>query len=199
MAVHTSKIIEGKAGATPRDRYAELLVFIVVAVALLVAWGVKAGAEARAVHIDVKGFQASYGHDWIRGKAAAPTILRISDPGSGARFRTTIAVQKLENAETDEQVARALNQARLRDKDFFQFLDGETIQWRGRDTYRNHFAYVYVSPDLLNPQVPVVLHGVDYVFQHGAVTYIITLLADENVYDEALVEFERFLDSVTPG
>jgi hypothetical protein len=191
--------VEGKAGATPRDRYAELLVVIVVILALIVAWGVKAGAEARAVHVAVGAFKASYGHNWIRKKAAAPAILTISDPGSGSRFQTTIVVQKLESAGSGEQTARTLNQARLQDKELFQVLDGETIQWRGRDTYRNHFAYVHVSPDLLNPTVPVVLHGVDYILRHGQVTYVITLLADENAYDDALVEFERFLESVTPG
>ena len=81
MAVQTSKIVEGKAGATPRDRYAELLVFLGVFIALLVAWGVKAGAQARAVHIDVDGFQASYGHDWIRKKTAAPEISNAAPTG----------------------------------------------------------------------------------------------------------------------
>ncbi|MBN1582641.1 MAG: hypothetical protein JXA89_18165 [Anaerolineae bacterium] len=199
MAVQTSKITEGKAGATPRDRYAELLVIIVVLIALLVAWGVKAGAQARAVHININGFQASYGHDWIRQETVTPEILRIFDPGSGARFGTTIIVTRLDHTDTNEQVARVFNQERLRNQDFFQFLDGETIQWRGRETYRNQFAYVYVSPDLLNPQLPVVLHGMDYVFQNGATTYVVTLLVDESVYQDALVEFGRFLDSVTPG
>jgi hypothetical protein len=57
---------------------------------------------------------------------------------------------------------------------------------------------VYVSPDLLNPAVPVVLHGVDYVFQHGAATYVITFLADEHVYDQAWGQFERFLRAFSP-
>ncbi len=201
MAVkaNAETIVEGKAGATPRDRYAELLVIVIVAVALIVAWGVKAGAQARAVHINIDGFQASYGHNWIREQVSAPTILTITDPGAGARFRTTISVQKFANSDSNEDMARALNQARIQEQELFKFIKGETIQWRGRETYRNHFAYVYVNPDLLNSQVPVVLHGVDYVFQHGAATYVITLLADESVYDQAIDDFERFLALVTPG
>ena len=191
--------VEGKAGAAPRDRYAEVLVIIVVAAALLVAWGVKAGAEARAVHIEVEGVKASYGHNWIREESTSPQVLKIVDPGAGARFRTTITVTKLEDAESNEETAQALNQTRLTKKELYRLLTGEIIQWRGRETYRNDFAYVYVSPDLLNPKVPVVLRGVDYIFQHGSVTYTITCLADESVYDEALVEFERFLKSFAPG
>ena len=183
----------------PRDRYAELLVVIVVAVALLFAWGVRAGAEARAVHIETEGFGASYGHNWIREVHFAPEILRIVDPGSGGRFATTITVSKLEAAGEAVDVAGALNQERTTKKELYQALGTETVQLRKRDLLRNEFAYVYVSPDLLNPTVPVVVHGVDYVFRHGAVTYVITLLADESAYDQARGEFERFLDSVTPG
>jgi hypothetical protein len=126
-------------------------------------------------------------------------VLKIVNPGAGARFRTTITVAKLENAGSNADVAQTLNQTRLSEKELYRSLQGEAIQWRGRETYRNDFAYVYVSPDLLNPKVPVVLHGIDYVFQHGSATYVITCLADESVYDEALVEFERFLKSFTPG
>ena len=191
--------VQGKAGATPRDRYAELLVIVVVVVALIVAWGVKAGAEARAVHIELEGFKASYGHNWIREQTSAPEILKISDPGSNSRFLTTIVVRKLENAADKQEVARALNQTRLREKELYQFLEDETVQWRGRETHRNYFAYVHTTPDLLKPKLPVVVHGVDYVFAHGDMTYVITLTADEAVYDQALIEFERFLNSVTPG
>lgn len=189
---------EGKAGATPRDRYAELLVIIVVIAALILAWGVKAGAEARAVHIEVEGFKASYGYNWHRETATSPYILAISDPASGARFHTTITVQKLTNAGSNEVIARSLNQARLQDWELYRALKEESIQWRGQQAYRNTFAYVYVSPDLLNPEVPVVLHGVDHIFQYGSNTYIITCQADESVYDKAMVQFERFLASVTP-
>ena len=191
--------VEGKAGTTPRDRFAEVLVVAVVVVALLVGWGVKAGAESHAVDIRIQGFQARYGHNWIRKEPTAPDVLEIVDPGSGGRFPTTITVKELQSAGSNADVAQLLNQVRLSEKELYRSIQGETIEWRGRETYRNDFAYVYVSPDLLHPNVPVVLHGVDYVFQHGSTTYVITVLADEGVYDEAMVEFERFLESVTPG
>jgi hypothetical protein len=183
----------------PRDRYAELLVLIVVAVALLFAWGVRAGADARAVHIEVEGFGASYGHNWIREVPFTPEILRITDPGSGGRFATTITVSELGAAGEAGDVARALNQERITKKEMYQSLGTETVQLRKRDLLRNEFAYVYVSPDLLNPTVPVVVHGVDYVLPQGDVTYVITCMADESVFDEAMVEFDRFLRSVSPG
>jgi hypothetical protein len=190
--------VEGKAGAAPRDRYAELLVVVVVIAALVVGWGVKAGAESRVVHIEGTGFKASYGQNWVREQPKQPEVLKITDPGSGARFHTTITVSRLENAGPNQQVAMSLNQERASDRQLYQILGGETIQWRGRETYRNDFAYVYVSPDLLNPTVPVVLHGVDYVFQHGSAIYVITCLADESVYDQAWGQFERFLRVFTP-
>jgi hypothetical protein len=191
--------VEGKAGTTPRDRYAEALVVIVVIVALILAWGVKAGAESRAVHFETQGLKASYKHDWIRDKPASPEVLKIVDPSAGARFRTTIAVSRLEDAGTYQDVAKALNQKRLQEKELYQFLERDVVQLRGQEAYRNEFAYVYVSPDLLNPSVPVVLHGVDTILQHGTTTFVITLLADESVYEEASIELERFLNTVTPG
>ncbi|MBN1933154.1 MAG: hypothetical protein JW934_00740 [Anaerolineae bacterium] len=195
--------IEGKAGGTPRDRYAELMVIIVVLVALVLAWGVKAGAETRAVHIEVEGLSASYGYNWSRGQVSAPDILKISNPSAGARFQTTITVSASvvsdasETTDALDAVAKTLNQRRLQDKELYQFLGGETVDWRGRAARRNQFAYVYVSADLLNPQVPVVLHGVDHIFAQGDTLYVVTLLTDESVYDDALVELERFLNSIT--
>jgi hypothetical protein len=183
----------------PRDRYAELLVVVFVTISLLLAWGVKAGAEARAVHIAVDGFEASYGHNWIREVPTAPEILRIANPGSGGRFATTIAVSVLQDAGEPEDVARGLHQARIPKKELYQVLDTDTVQLRGRELYRSEFAYVYVSPDLLNPTVPVVVHGVDYLLAQGDVTYVMTLVADENVFDEAMTEFDRFLGSFSPG
>ena len=183
----------------PRDRYAELLVVVAVMVALLLAWGVKAGAEARAVHIETKGFGASYGHNWIREVSKAPEILRIVDPGSGGRFATTITVSALSDAGTAEDVIQAVNQARIPKKELYQSLGTETVQLRQRDLLRNEFAYVYVSPDLLNPTVPVVVHGVDYVLPQGDVTYVITCMADEDVFDEAMIELDRFLGSISLG
>jgi hypothetical protein len=183
----------------PRDRYAELLVIVVVVVALLFAWGVKAGAEARAVHIEVKGFGASYGHNWIREVPKTPEILQIVDPGSGGRFATTITVSALKDTGGAEDVIQAVNQARMPKKELYQSLGMETVQLRERDLLRSEFAYVYVSPDLLNPTVPVVVHGVDYVLPQGDVTYVITCTADEDVFDEAMIELDRFLGSISLG
>ena len=190
--------VEGKAGATPRDRYAELLVVVVVIAALIVGWAVKAGAEARVVHIEGTGFTASYGYNWVREQPEAPEVLKISDPASGSRFHTTVTVSSIADAGPNQQVAASMNQERARNRQLYQILTGEVIQWRGRETFRNNFAYVYVSPDLLNPMVPVVLHGTDYVFQHGSTTYVITCLADERVYDQALSQFEQFLRVFSP-
>jgi len=191
--------VEGKAGTTPRDRFAEWLVIALVLVALLVGWGIKSGAESLAVEIRVQDFQARYGYNWIRKEAKASDLLEIADPGSGGRIPTTITVKELEETGSNVEVAQLLNQVRLGEKELYRSIQGATIDWRGRQAYRNDFAYVYVTPDLLRPTVPVVLHGTDHIFPHGSRTYVITMVADESVYDEAMVEFERFLDSVKPG
>jgi hypothetical protein len=95
--------------------------------------------------------------------------------------------------------ARSLNQGRLLEKDMYQSLGTDDVRLRGRDLVRNEFAYVYASPDLLHPTVPVVVHGVDYVLPQGDKSYVITCVADDSLYDEAMIECERFLDSVSPG
>jgi hypothetical protein len=183
----------------PRDRYAEALVVIVVAVSLLVAWGVKAGAESRAVHIEMEGFGASYGHNWIRSEVMPPETLKIVDPASGARFPTTITVRILEGAGAEAETARALDQARLDEKEMYQPMAGGETELRGRTVYRSEFAYVHVSPDLLNPDLPVVVHGIDYVLSHEGKVYVITCVSAADAFEEAKGDLERFLDSVTFG
>jgi hypothetical protein len=56
-----------------------------------------------------------------------------------------------------------------------------------------------VSPDLLNPDLPVVVHGVDYVLSHGAKTYVITCESTGDAFDEALGDLKRFLNSISIG
>lgn len=189
-------VVEGKAGAAPRDRYAEALVVVVVVLALTLGWVVKVWAEGRAVRIEVEGFQASYKHNWIREEPTPPEILKVVDPRSGGRFPTTIIVSRLENTGSCEDVAGSLNRTRLDDKSLYQFLKGESVQWRGENAYRNYFTYVHVSPDIINPQLPVVVHGMDHIFKSGSTTFVITCVADENVYDEAMVACDRFIESV---
>jgi len=101
--------VEGKAGTTPRDRFAEWLVIALVLVALLVGWGIKSGAESLAVEIRVQDFQARYGYNWIRKEAKASDLLEIADPGSGGRIPTTITVKELEETGSNVEVAQLLN------------------------------------------------------------------------------------------
>ncbi len=190
-------IVEGKAGAAPRDRYAEVLVVAIVIIALALGWMVKVWAEGRVVRIRVDGLQAGYPQNWIREEPAPPEILKISNPRSGGRFPTTITVSRLDNAGSCEEMAGSLNRSRLDDKALYQFLEGESVQWRGEKAYRNYFTYVHVSPDIINPQLPVVVHGVDHVFKRGSTTFVITCVADESVYDEAMADCDRFIESVT--
>jgi hypothetical protein len=180
--------------AVPRDRYAELLVVVVTAIALIVAWGVKAGAESRAVHITIESFAASYSHNWIREESFSPEILRIVDPASGARFPTTIVVITAQGGGDAEQIIHALNQDRALKKEMYQSLRSTAVRLQAWDAYRSEFAYVYASPDLLNPTVPVVVHGVDYILPQGG--FVVTCLADESVYDEAMADLDRFLSSI---
>ncbi len=181
----------------PRDQFAELVVVAVVIVALLAGWAVKAGAEARAVHIEIAGFGASYGYDWIREQSIAPEILRIVDPGSGARYPTTISVRAIEPGADAQETANTLNQERSIREKLYQVLGTDEFKLRRRTFYQNDFAYVYASPDLLNPTLPVVVHGTDAILPHGGTTYVITCLADEAAYMEAQEALTRFLRSIS--
>lgn len=181
----------------PRDQFAELLVVVVVVVALLAGWAVKAGAEARAVHIEIAGLRASYGHDWIREPSIAPEILHIVDPGSGARFPTTLSVRAIEPGADAQDTAEALNRERSIQKELYQVLGADEFQLRRRTFYQNDFAYVYASPDLLNPALPVVVHGTDAILPHGGTTYVITCVADEAAYTAAQDALTRFLRSIS--
>jgi len=194
---HWFSQIKTRLSQLPRDRFAEILVVTVMIVALLAGWAVKAGAEARVVHIEIAGFGASYGYDWIRDQSIAPKVLRIVDPGSGARFPTTISVRVIEPGLDAQETASALNQERSIQEKLYQVLGTDEFKLRRRTFYQNDFAYVYVSPDLLNPTLPVVVHGTDAILPHGGTTYVITCIADEAAYTEAQAALTQFLRSIS--
>jgi hypothetical protein len=189
--------VKARLSAIPRDQFAELLVIVVVVAALLAGWAITAGAESRAVHIEVAGLRASYGYDWIREQPIAPEILRIVDPGSGARFPTTISVRAMEPGADAQTTANVLNQERSIQEKLYQVMGTDEFQLRKRTFTQNDFAYVYVSPDLLNPTVPVVVHGTDTILPHGGTTYVITCTADEAAYQEAQQALMRLLRSMS--
>lgn len=184
--------------AVPRDRYAELLVVLIVAVSLVVAWGVKAGAESRAVRFENDQITTSYDSSWILRQPTPPEMLRIVDPASSPRFLSTITVSTLASAGGGQDVAQMLNQSRLLNRDLYQVIDGSEVEMRGRDLWQNDFAYVYTSPDLMRPTVPVVVHGVDYILLHGDSAYVVTCMAAESAFDTAMAACSRFMNAFSP-
>jgi len=79
----------------------------------------------------------------------------------------------------------------------FRILDETPIIRRNREGFKVTYAFVDTKVEGL----PLVLQGVDYYFPVDGKALIISLQAHERDYDEALLRFESFLDSVSynPG
>jgi hypothetical protein len=180
------------------DRFAEVSVILLTALALLLGWGLKSAVEARSVPFEAGGVSASVPAGWRHGTGGQTELLRATNPAS-AGFGTTYSIETrpIDPQATAAQVASLLTLARAQTLTAYRVLDQAAVTVDGRPAYRVAFVFVESNPDLTHADLPHVVRGVDYVFLAGDRAVIVTYNADEPVYEADFGRFRRFLNSVS--
>ena len=179
-----------------QDRLSVIAVGIVTLAALLLGVMLKSSVENRSQHFESKGISAAVPSSWIIEKGAGSLILVSWDPFV-PDIRYSVSLESNDNNQPLMDVAARRSIILGNVLEAYRVLDETPIIRRGREGYKVTYAFI----DTGAPDLPVVLQGVDYYFQADDKAMIITLQAQERDYEEALLRFESFLDSVsyTPG
>lgn len=174
------------------DRRSLLAVTALTIFALLLGAILKTSVENRSQQIERKGVIASVPANWVVEDGAGDLIFVSWDPFVSDVCYTVFLIPNQSNRSLAEiSLERILAIGKTLDS--FKVLEETPIIRRGREGYKVTYAFI----DTNQPGLPLVLQGVDYYFPADDNALVISLQAHERDYDEALVRFESFLDSVT--
>ena len=165
-------------------------------VALMLGAALKSSVENRSQHIERKGVTASVPASWVVEEGAGSLILVSWDPFV-PDVRYSVSLETNEGDHPLSEVAAQRNTVFGKVLEAFRVLDETPIIRRNREGYKVTYAFV----DTKVSGLPLVLQGVDYYFPANGKALVISLQAQERDYEEALLRFEAFLDSVSykPG
>jgi hypothetical protein len=182
------------------DRYADITVIAVTALALLLGWALKSVVEARALPFEAAGVTAEVPSAWLRlsGSDSETELLRATNPAS-AGFGTTYIIDTppVAAGATEAQVAGLLALSRGQTLTGYRVHDQQPVTVDGRNAYRVAFVYVESNPDLTHNELPQVVRGVDFIFLAGERAVVVTYAADQAVYEADYSRFRQFLNSVS--
>jgi hypothetical protein len=180
------------------DRYAEISVIVVTIVALFLGWVLMNNVESRAVSFEASGVTAQIPAGWMTSSAKSGEILNATDITSTG-FHTTYSILTFPVAEgTKAPEAASLltlkNGPRLT---VFRVLDQEAVIVNGREGYKLTYVYVDSDADITNATIPVVVHGVDYIFVNSGKAIVVSYRASETNFQSDFDRFRSFLESVS--
>ncbi len=186
--------------AQRRDRWVDVVVVGVFAVALALGWGLKTSAEARAVSFAGDAITAQYPAGWVQAKTELPVVFQVEDR-LATPFRTTIAVQRLPLPADGVNALATVHSTMVLDRGTqwtaFRVLNtsAEAVVG-GRSGMLATFAYVENNPNPFLETLPVVMEGEDFLFAVGDQAYVVTLTAAEANFDRMKGALERFVQAL---
>ena len=178
--------------ATYQDRRSTLTVVGATVLALLLGALLKSSVLNRSQIIQQKGISASVPASWVVEDGAGDFIFASWDPFT-PDVRYTVFLIPTQAGRSLLDVAAEQNLGLGKALQSFRVLEETPIIRRGREGYKVTYAFVNTEQTGL----PIVLLAVNYYFPADNDTLVISLQADEQAYDEALLRFESFLDSVS--
>lgn len=180
------------ARTSKREQLSALAVAAVTAVALILGALLKSSVENRSQHVVRKGISAAVPANWIVEDGVSDLIFTTWDPFV-PDIRYTVFLESNRGSQPLQEVAAERNLGLGKALDLFRVLEETPIIRRGLEGYKVTYAFIDTNPS--GP--PLVLRGVDYYFPQGTNVVVIGLQAHEQDYDESLLRFEAFLDSVS--
>lgn len=187
---------------TPRDRWADWAVIAVLAVALLLGWGVKSLAESqRNVYTDAEtSLTVRYPKDWFL-RVDEDLVFQAMNPDSG-EYKTTYQVNAwpvavsgpvtptLSRVLNDASMARAQQGTAYR---LFDLVEGEAID--DQPSMEATYVFVVESVDFFAQHMPVVVMGLDIAVARGNEAYVYSLLATKDDFEAAEKAFHKFVET----
>ncbi len=179
------------------DRFAEISVFIITAIALLIGWNLKSNVENRAYLFEANGISVQAPDGWRQIQTSGDEAFHSAELSSDG-FGTTYIVRNIPIPADASAggIASLLTLERGQKMTAFRVLDQREVNVNDKIAYELSYVFVESNPDLTHASAPKVVYGVDYIYINGNQAVVVTYWAEEGKYEIDLDRFHRFLQSV---
>lgn len=179
------------------DRFAEITVVVVTAVALIAGWFYKSGVENASLPFSAEGITAQAPKGWLQSSPSGDMLLKTVDINSSG-FGATYTIRKVAVGEgaTGSEVASLVSLGYAQDLLAFRILDQREVTVYGRNAFEISYVFVESNPDLTHNEIPSVVRGTDYIFMNGDHAVVVSFQAEEDKYELDLDRFHLFLRSI---
>jgi hypothetical protein len=179
------------------DRYAEITVVALTAIALLVGWMFKSSVESRSVPFTSGAVSAVLPAGWLQSEGKDGDLVRVTDRTSSG-FATTYKIRYAEVSKdvTYDQFASADTRSLGQNLIAFRVLSQQQATVNGQDAFELKYVFVESDPNAARQELPVVVQGLEYIFIKDGKAVAITYWASQAEYDAGLNLFQGFLTSI---
>jgi hypothetical protein len=179
------------------DRFAEITVILITILALTAGWFTMDSVQNRSVPFEANGIKASVPAGWTQSTPKGNEVLQVRDRASGG-FETTYLISKMPltaDSGFNEAVSLLMLQ-RGQNLMAFRVLDQQKVLIEGYEVVELTYVYVESNPNVTHADLPVVVHGKDFLFFHPDGAIVISYRASEENFEGGLARFYRFLESI---
>jgi len=180
------------------DRYAEISVVLLTALALLAGWWLMDSVQNRSLTYETAGLKAEIPAGWIQSSPSSETLLETRARSSSGGFQTTYLVSKMlltPDSGINETIS-LLSLQRGQELVAYRLLDQQRIKLGTRQGVQVTYVYVESDPNITHLEAPVVVHGEDFIFFTVDGAVIVSYRASEEDFNRGLTRFYRFLESI---
>jgi len=179
------------------DRYSDWAVIILTVVAVLLGWLYMSSVQSRSIPFVAGGVKGQMPAGWLTDQADKGVVLHTTELG-GSGFGTTYQLEVLPvtGGISPEQVASLYSIQRAQNLNTVRVLDQQDVTVNGKNGVKITYAYVDASSDLTRVDVPVVVHGADYIFVAGDHAVVASYHASADNYAADFARFRNFLESL---
>ena len=196
--------VDTQRSAVWQDRRSDGLVLLVVLVALVIGWIYRGTLlnEKQTLADEISGLQLEIPATWIPALEEDTAIdLAAIDPRADSAYKSRLGLYSRlldpDNSVALSSVVDRLVENYTENLTSFQLLalDNRTIQ--GADTAVLEYAYV-INPidEPFRASLPVVVHTLEYIIYTPTQYWVLTLSADEKLFDESSGSFESIVAAV---
>lgn len=179
----------------------ELAVVVMVGVALMLGWAMKAWVRGQTVSFtsDDGALSLVYPADWLE-QIDKHALLSVSDVRGGGGFKPTFSVSTREmNPDfplTAHDLVVTLSVRRAEELTAYRILSRDLGIVDGIPASKVSYAYVTEHTGVLEQGLPVVVQAVDWVLIHDKKAYVLTFAASAESFAEEEGTFNAILASV---
>ncbi len=186
-----------------REEEPEWLVWALLAVMLIVGWGVGTIVERRTDIATLDNLSLRYPAGWVNMASEDPfELLHVGESFETASFPASASIRQMPvtevstTAQTLGDLALKWSNKQVEELQGYKVLSVEPAEMQGQETVKIEYVYVAEPPMGGPDSIPVVARATDILMQQGDTLTITTFSAEAAAFDGQATTWGRILASL---